>query len=282
MGDGMRERDKESGGPRSAMLLRHRTAQGCQIAIVRYRRGLHLPPHAHGFSSISMLLRGRLREDVGASTVTPGVLDLVIKPRGTRHENVFLGPETTMVQIVPAEETLRRAIDADCPLESWAWTGGMAAARAMVQLARKLASMEADDDLEPAVDDVLAALSVGGDDRASNPAPTWLRRVREALDEAADAGVEPPSVAALAEDAGVHRVHLSREFRRYFGVPPTRYRLRARLGEAADQLAGSRESLSTTAYRTGFADQAHMTREFTNRLGLTPLEYRRLLPPSAA
>lgn len=278
----MGESEGSRGTPRSEVLHQRRTEEGCHVAVVRYRRGLRLEPHAHEFSSISMLLRGRLREDVGSSTVTPGVFDLVIKPRGTRHENVFFGRGVTMIQIAPARETLRRATHARCPLTDWVWTDGMDAARAMVRLARDMAHRGDDVELQPAVDDVLAALSVDEDDRATGPAPPWLRRVRDALDEAADRAVEAPSVAVLAADAGVHRVHLSREFRRHFGVPPTEYRVRARLREAANRVAGSHASLSGAAYRTGFADQAHMTREFSSRLGVTPLEYRRLLPPSAA
>jgi AraC-like DNA-binding protein len=105
--------------------------------------------------------------------------------------------------------------------------------------------------------------------------------VRDGLDEACEHGGTPPSVSELARDAGVHRVHLSREFHLHFGASPTEYRQRARLRAAVRRVGAAAQTLSRAAYESGFADQAHMTREFRRRLGLTPLEYRRLMPSSA-
>lgn len=268
-----------------AVLSRCRTEEGCRIAVVRYPTGLHLEPHAHDFTTFSMVLRGGLREEVGASAVTAGVFDLVVKPRGTRHANLFLSDHTTLVQVTPSDETVRHAVEAGCPLRRWGWTDGTAAARPLARLAGLAPRSDAEVDtaeLQAAVDEALAALGIGDVARASGSPPAWLRRAREALEEAADRGAAPPSIAYLAEDAGVHRVHLSREFHRWFGVSPTEYRLRSRLRDAARRLGCAEGSLSATAYRSGYSDQAHMTREFRRHLGLTPLEYRRLLAPFAA
>jgi AraC-like DNA-binding protein len=43
----------------------------------------------------------------------------------------------------------------------------------------------------------------------------------------------------------------------------------------------SDDSLAAIAARTGFADQAHMTRSFAHVLGTTPARLRRLAAPSA-
>lgn len=240
--------------------------------------GLRLKPHAHAVTTFSMVLRGGLREEAGASAVTAGVFDVVVKPRGTTHENVFLN-DAILVQVAPSEEVVHRAVEVGCPLGRWAWTDGTAAALAFARLARFARGSVPDvaaAELQTAVDEALVALCSGDETRATGRPPPWLRRAREALDEAARQGEVPP-IRDLAADAGVHRVHLSREFRRWFGLSPTEYRMRARLRAAAGRLGASAESLSGAAFRTGYADQAHMTREFGRRLGLTPLEYRRLL-----
>jgi len=252
------------------------TSHGGSLALVRYPAGLHLEPHVHAFTTVSMILRGGLYEDANGRRIKAGVLDLVVKPGGTRHGNLFFVEGTTLIQVAPSPETLRQAVDAGCPVERWTWTRGATAGRAMMCLARLVAS-GTKEDVAPAIADALAAVE-GDEGRPAGPPPTWLRRVREALDEAARMG-RAPHVGRLAEDAGVHRVHLSREFRRYYGVPPAEYRARARLREAAGHVGSTHQSLSSTAFRTGFADQAHMTREFQSRLGMTPRQYRRLLPP---
>lgn len=259
-----------------------RSSDGCYVDVIRYPAGLHLEPHAHAFTAISMVLSGRLREDSGAQRALAGVLDLVVKPRGTRHENLFLDAGTTLVQVVPSSETLRRAADAGCPVARWRWIDGAPAARALVRLAAAVIGSAAEIGLEGAVEDALAALDGTDHRRPAGRPPAWLRRVREALDEAIGRGSEVPAISDLAAGEGVHRVHLSREFRRWYGVPPTEYRVRERLRRAADRIGAGGAALAATAYAAGYADQAHMTREFSSRLGLTPLAYRRLLPGAAS
>ncbi|MFQ5536837.1 MAG: helix-turn-helix domain-containing protein [Gemmatimonadota bacterium] len=259
-----------------------RSSNGCYVSVIRYPAGLHLEPHAHASTAISMVLSGRLREDSGPQRALAGVLDLVVKPRGTRHENLFLDAGTTLVQVVPSSETLRRAADAGCPLQRWRWIDGAPAARALVRLAAAVIGSAAEIRLEGAVEDALAALDETDHRRPAGRPPAWLRRVREALDEAFTQGSEVPAISDLAAGEGVHRVHLSREFRRWYGVPPTEYRVRARLRCAADRIGAGDAALAATAFAAGYADQAHMTREFSSRIGLTPLAYRRLFPGAAS
>lgn len=264
----------------SEVLSCYCMSDGSRVDVVRYPAGLHLAPHAHDVTTFSMVLHGELRETSDATTVRAGVFDLVVKPRGTRHENLFLAAGATLIQVAPSDETLRAAADAGCRLGRWTWTSGAETTRALLALARRLFEDAPDSAVQGTVEDALAAIETLDAEGQAGPVPTCLRRVRDALDAAADAGQALPSIGELADDAGVHRVHLSREFRRWFGVPPTEYRTRARLREAARLVGGTDDPLSGAAFRSGYSDQAHMTREFGARLGFTPLEYRRLLAPS--
>lgn len=97
--------------------------------------------------------------------------------------------------------------------------------------------------------------------------PPWLARARDRL--AADpAGI--PSFSRLADEVGVHPTHLSRSFRRHYGMRPSTFVRRLRLERARGLVIGSDVPLAEVAYRTGFSDQPHMTRAFASRFGLTP------------
>jgi len=77
------------------------------------------------------------------------------------------------------------------------------------------------------------------------------------------------SVADLAREAGLSRVHLSRAFAQHFGVPPHVYLNAARLAHAKRLLlAGIPPALA--AVDAGFADQSHFSRRFKGATGLTP------------
>ncbi|MGI5286768.1 helix-turn-helix domain-containing protein [Nonomuraea polychroma] len=85
----------------------------------------------------------------------------------------------------------------------------------------------------------------------------------------------PPSVAGLAEDAGMSREHLIRSFTRATGCPPYAWHLQARLAEGRRRLRCG-EPVADVAHALGFADQAHFHRHFTAAYAVTPGRYRRI------
>lgn len=81
--------------------------------------------------------------------------------------------------------------------------------------------------------------------------------------------------AELESITGLTRFDLSRQFRAVLGTSPHRYLLMRRLEFARDQIHRERP-LVEVACDAGFADQAHFTRMFKSRFGLTPTRYRAL------
>jgi AraC-like DNA-binding protein len=82
----------------------------------------------------------------------------------------------------------------------------------------------------------------------------------------------------LATRAGVTPRALQRLFARHAGVSPTWVLRRYRLLEAAEAVrAGERVVWSDVASALGYADQAHLVREFRAALGRTPEAYARAL-----
>ena len=104
--------------------------------------------------------------------------------------------------------------------------------------------------------------------------PGWAKQAAEILAEASE---EPRSMRELADQVGVHPVHLSRDFAKYFGCKPGTYRQRIRLQRATSQLSHPEESLTQIAYAAGFADQSHFGRVCKQALGHSPKQVRRLL-----
>jgi AraC family transcriptional regulator len=121
--------------------------------------------------------------------------------------------------------------------------------------------------------DVIAAAS--SDSRATDRAPTWLERVRESIDD----WNGWPAVSALATEAGVHRVHLARQFRRYYGTSVSDYIRHRRVQQAAHRLSVAKRTISEVAHMSGFYDHAHMCRAFRELSTLSPTAFRAFSNP---
>jgi AraC-like DNA-binding protein len=81
-------------------------------------------------------------------------------------------------------------------------------------------------------------------------------------------------VATLARDLGMSERRLQRLFTEYVGVSPKWVMRRARLHEAARRVDdGEQVDWATLAFDLGYADQAHLTRDFTDTLGVPPARY---------
>ena len=88
-------------------------------------------------------------------------------------------------------------------------------------------------------------------------------------------------IGALARELGYSSRHFIALFRRAVGLTPKHYQRVQRLHTLLRQLAGGGSpSLAALAADGGYADQAHLTREFRALAGITPSEYRPAGPAS--
>jgi AraC family transcriptional regulator len=97
--------------------------------------------------------------------------------------------------------------------------------------------------------------------------PSARRRVLELIDARLAHGV---SIAELAREAGLSVTHFARAFKQSVGRAPHQYILTSRLERARRLLDVPGAIISDVALSTGFADQAHFTRLFRRRFGVTP------------
>lgn len=98
-----------------------------------------------------------------------------------------------------------------------------------------------------------------------------MQRVRDYID---GHYAEDITVQALADLAGLSRVHLTRAFTRHFGVPPHVHLNAVRVRQAQCAMLRG-EPLAQVAAACGFADQAHFTRRFKGAVGAAPAQWLR-------
>jgi len=124
--------------------------------------------------------------------------------------------------------------------------------------------------LAAALEDVLAAPDPGRVGRA--------RQVAE-LGRLAETDRSLRQLPDLCARASLSPRTLQRMFLQHAGVPPTWVLRRYRLLEAAERVRdGQRVSWATVATDLGYADQAHLTRDFRSAIGQTPAAYAEAQP----
>jgi AraC-like DNA-binding protein len=97
-----------------------------------------------------------------------------------------------------------------------------------------------------------------------------VHHARDFLDAHFDEDVSLSDVSAAA---GLSRAHLIRAFKAEFHVAPHAWLTDRRIREARHLLRKG-ATIADTAAECGFADQAHLTRHFKARIGVTPGLYR--------
>jgi AraC family transcriptional regulator len=96
--------------------------------------------------------------------------------------------------------------------------------------------------------------------------PTWAKRLQELLmEEQMDY-----SLVHLSSTLGIHPIHLSREFRRYFGTSLGNYIRLLKLNKAFHLIISNRFSMTEVCYQCGFYDQSHFIKNFKRAYNTSP------------
>lgn len=112
---------------------------------------------------------------------------------------------------------------------------------------------------------------VGSERTVREGRASWMARVRERLRQGVREGV---GLDELSRVAGRHPSHLTRAFRRRWGMTPGEYLRRLRVAEAVRLLRQTDLPLSHVAFGAGFSDQSHMGRWMRRYTGATPAGIR--------
>jgi AraC family transcriptional regulator len=253
--------------------IRRRDIVGFSLTEGLYVAGVSLPRHCHADSYLTLVLSGHYIERYSHREFQWGEGALHLLPAGERHENQFPAAVRLLrVKIEPG--ALQRLGDehAGCLSEPREIAGPLAKWLAN----RIMREFMAQDDIAPlamegVLLEMLAESARSSGETHGSTAPNWLRRVRESL---ADSYLRAPSLASLAAIAGVHPVHLSREFHRHYHMTVGEYIRKRRIEHATELLPRSELSLGEIANSCGFSDQSHFCALFKKHSGMTPAKFR--------
>jgi AraC-like DNA-binding protein len=249
----------------------------------------HYGKHAHATFGIGQVERGAQDSTSGRGQVRAAAGDVITTNPGEVHDGHPVGGRPRRWQMIYAEPEVFSALsDAEHDID-----------RTRLELTRPVVSdarcARVVRDLFDALDDWLAvkcssgaraeslaceasfvrastlllgqaAASVARDKR-----DIAIRRVRERI---ADDLLAPPTLTEMAVASGLSKYQLLRRFEATYGLPPHRWLLQCRV-ERARGLIAAGTGIADAAFASGFADQSHLNRHFTQQLGFTPGAWRR-------
>ena len=251
---------------------------GAIFTDLRHAAARKLPEHAHELPFFALLLEGDYGERYGHQHKQFSPFTVAFRPAGVPHQDE-IGPRGVRFFEIEIRPTWRSRIQ-DC-------SGSLDTARdeygggEMLWLAMKLFRETRVSDgasalhLESLLAELLASVARIPRETAKDT-PPWLGRV---MDKLKSEYCERLTLNTLAQEAGVHPVHLSRVFRRCEGEGIGEYVHRLRIRAACEQMLVPRKSLAEVSLATGFADQSHFTRAFRHITGMSPAGFRKLVAP---
>jgi AraC family transcriptional regulator len=254
--------------------IRRRDIAGFSLTEAVYAAGVSLERHCHANAYLTLVLSGTYSERYTHREFVWGEGALHLLPAGERHENRFdtavrcLRVKIELEAIERLGDEFKRILSEPREI-SGPFSGWLAS--------RMLREFRAQDDVAPlAMEGVLLEMlaeSARSEEGAGSSAPAWLRRVREVLDESY---LSAPSLTELAAVGEVHPVHLSREFRKRYGVTIGEYIRKLRIEHASGLLTKSALPMAEIASTCGFSDQSHFCALFKKYSGMTPAKFRDL------
>lgn len=253
-----------------------RLVSGFRVVEAQYPAGLELTRHFHSHAYLSYVLEGPYSEAYGsAASVVCAPQVLRYLPPEQAHSNVFeAGSHCLLVEV--EREALKRVEDHARALDRPGDIQGLAS----MWLAQRLFhEFQQDDELAlVSIEGILLEMLAEGARHAGESGPVaviprWLRVAREYLEANF---LHPVSLAEIAGAAGVHRVHLSREFRRYFSTTVGEFLRRRRIEHACHLVSTTNTALAEIAMTCGFSDQSHFSATFRRQIGLTPARFRQM------
>lgn len=243
---------------------------GVAANVMHYAANWMQPSHVHNYVSITLILRGTVAETFADRTEYAMPLSIVIKPVGMPHADRY-GPHGCLA--LQIRLTNQAFLNEFGRMKSMVWhhTGGPAL-KAFLSLVEYASTPSGSQSINPetVASEILSAVREWRDSPGN--APNWLKRMKDFLDN-----ISPESCAnlgSLAGRAGVHPVHLTRQFKRHFGCSIREYVQSRRVRAAAKLVERSSLALTDISYELGYTDQPHLCRCFKNFAGLTPGQYR--------
>jgi AraC family transcriptional regulator len=235
-----------------------------------YPPHLRMARHAHEHAYLTLVVGGGYEERIGAESREVGPSAVLLHPQDEEHA-VRFGPRgARIVNVVLGHRLSERLRDLGLPLSAERWRPNDETPWLVARLRREFAVADAASML--AIEGIVMELLASGLRGRERSAPSRMEEAREYLRAHAAGSV---TLESAADANGIHPVYLSRSFRQAFGCTVGEYLRDCRLQRALRMIGQTELTLGEIAAECGFADQAHLTRLFRARTGMTPSAYRR-------
>ena len=242
-------------------VVQRRSVGDAAFSETRHDPLTHLAKHSHARASFCLVVHGSFREHSARGTNDHGRHDVIFRPALAWHSDAFSEEGARCFNIEIAED-LVAGVDV-CHV------GDRRTIASLMRQTRRELRHSADAPL--VIEGLLYQIIGEAFQRKVDRSPRWIdevdrivrTRFRDTL-----------TVRAIAEEIGLHPVHVARTFRDTRGLTIADRIRTLRIAEAERLLRDSPMPLAEVALCAGFADQSHFTKTFRRHLGVTPLRYR--------
>ena len=253
-------------------VARRQTA-GLHLVASVYEPNQNVPWHRHQWPYFTFVLRGAYTEDCKGKRWNIVEGDVVLHEAGEAHANRMRDADSYLLNLEFTQSWLDRLDECGARLDSRFIANGGYFLHLGNRLHRELWT---EDRMSSLCIEGLALELIAGIARRKIDGPRSGRWLQQAVDYLRANFRASPTLADVAHAAGVHPVHLAREFRRQQGLTVGEYIRKLRVELVSQELMTSEQPIVDIAVRAGFCDHSHMTRVFHRHTGLTPTEFRKL------
>lgn len=234
--------------------------------------------HWHDTWSVGVVLSGAHDNSAkrnGEGLVTTGQVTII--PPGEVHAGIVVGAKAcSYLMLYPSHEVVLDAFEQNgSKIDSVPSAGhrNRDLANALISLADTMTNEASSSfDCEVVWANCLDALTMAvvdhSNQKKSEPAGS-KSRLTQARDYLHAHPAEHIRLDELAHTSGLSKFHLCRQFSAEFGLSPNRYQRQLRL-QVARRLLREGMPIADVALECGFADQAHLGRQFKMSYGFTP------------
>lgn len=249
---------------------KRRRAGGVELSLMTAVN--HVERHSHRDAHFVLVLEGAYLTNAAPDAGPLCGLGVVYNPPGVTHRDRFASPTGKFACLSVAADKLLPFEDRHDLPERPVLMRDPAAVSEFFQCVFDSASNLDDFALE-------ALTNIGQSrDAPERTRPRWLKSAIELIESETS---EALSVASVAQEIGVHPVHLARVFRRFLGASPAQNIQQARLRRAYSMMAVTELPLSEIAVTCGYADQSHLSRAFKKATRSSADAFRRGRPSFA-
>lgn len=241
------------------------------ISLAYYPPGHEQDQHCHDQAQLTFQLVGMLEESISRRNYEALGSAIGFKPAGSPHKDRWGAAGAMLLTLSMPQELADRLLGAQEP----GWTPNLlppATVQTIGQTIGLLLAPQPTEFHDETVIDLLALAKRREGVAAPRQVPPWLARVRDAI-----AG-DPSGckIEHIAEVAGIHRVYLARQFRRYFGTSPSLFRRSMMAASLLSYMANRDSPLSSCAQDAGFYDQSHAAKSLRGESGINLSQARAL------